>query len=260
MISKYIPLRCPYQQINMLKLPAEYITYMHEHEFCHLIYVFHGDLTLIFKKKQVSLSPGEIIFIPAGTKHNLSSRKGYIQYGINFYLSEHDRQDAMHIPFMDKVSVQFMPRLLPMLQEAYSLSERLDSIGLRLLYSYLDTVVFSFFEQLSMEKRPNHPTKLMEYIDQHLTDPQTLGSLAAAMDISVPSLERLCYQHFDMGAKALYNRRRFEHAAAMLSSGDMTIQEIAEKMGFTEPANFSNFFKRYADCSPMIYREKFLNT
>ena len=101
--------------------------------------------------------------------------------------------------------------------------------------------------------------RLLDYIDQHLTEPQTLDSLAAAMNLSASHLERLCYGHFDMGAKALYNRRRFEHAASLLTDESMSIQEISDAMGFTEPSNFTNFFKRYADCSPIVYRKRYLN-
>jgi len=259
MLYQYNPLRRPYLQIDMLERPADYLTYWHRHDFFHLIYVFSGDLTLLFEKEQAELAPGNIILVPAGRMHNLASRRGYIQYGINFYLPESDAQYHMLTPFSDKAHVRFMPELLPLLQKAFMLSERVDSIGLRLLYSLLDTVLFSFFEQIGMENRPNHLARLLDYIDQHLTEPQTLDSLAAAMNLSASHLERLCYGHFDMGAKALYNRRRFEHAASLLANESMSIQEISETMGFTEPSNFTNFFKRYTDCSPSLYRKRYLN-
>jgi AraC family transcriptional activator of pobA len=40
----------------------------------------------------------------------------------------------------------------------------------------------------------------------------------------------------------------------LLSNPDISIKEIAWRFGFTEPAHFSNYFKKYTAVSPAVYR------
>jgi AraC family transcriptional activator of pobA len=42
----------------------------------------------------------------------------------------------------------------------------------------------------------------------------------------------------------------------LLSSPDISIKEIAWRFGFTEPAHFSNYFKKYTAVSPAVYRRQ----
>jgi len=44
-------------------------------------------------------------------------------------------------------------------------------------------------------------------------------------------------------------------AKALLQNLSISIKEITYKLGFTETAHFSNFFKKHAGISPMQYRK-----
>ncbi|WP_449399034.1 helix-turn-helix domain-containing protein [Chryseobacterium wanjuense] len=44
-------------------------------------------------------------------------------------------------------------------------------------------------------------------------------------------------------------------AKSLLQNADMTIKEISYKLGFSETSHFSNFFKKYEETSPVLYRK-----
>lgn len=46
-------------------------------------------------------------------------------------------------------------------------------------------------------------------------------------------------------------------AKSMLQNSDMPIKQIADQLGFAETAHFSNYFKKYAETSPVLYRKSF---
>jgi AraC-like DNA-binding protein len=51
----------------------------------------------------------------------------------------------------------------------------------------------------------------------------------------------------------LLNEARFDQAKTLLNS-DLNLNEIAEKLGYSEAGNFSHAFKRWSGVSPKAYR------
>jgi AraC family transcriptional activator of pobA len=49
-------------------------------------------------------------------------------------------------------------------------------------------------------------------------------------------------------------------AKALLSNSDVSIKEIAWRLGFVETAHFSNYFKKYTAISPVVYRRQHLKS
>ena len=51
-----------------------------------------------------------------------------------------------------------------------------------------------------------------------------------------------------------YSRLKIEAAQAMLSSTNLRIQEIADKLGYVNQFNFTRAFRRVSGMSPSSYR------
>jgi AraC family transcriptional activator of pobA len=49
-------------------------------------------------------------------------------------------------------------------------------------------------------------------------------------------------------------------AKTLLSNSDISIKEIAWRLGFAETAHFSNYFKKYTAISPVVYRRQHLKS
>ncbi len=45
-------------------------------------------------------------------------------------------------------------------------------------------------------------------------------------------------------------------AKALLSQTELSIKEIAFKLGFNEPSHFNNFFKKQTHLTPVLYRKE----
>lgn len=81
------------------------------------------------------------------------------------------------------------------------------------------------------------------------------GSVARALALSERSLQR---RLADAGTsfRELLNVTRREQACLLLRSEQLTVGEIAHRLGFGEPSNFTRAFRRWTGCSPTQWREQ----
>lgn len=56
------------QHVKLAKLKGEFVWHHHDHED-ELFYVISGTLQLLFRDKEVTLGPGELIIVPRGVEH-----------------------------------------------------------------------------------------------------------------------------------------------------------------------------------------------
>ncbi|HHW09752.1 MAG TPA: helix-turn-helix transcriptional regulator [Firmicutes bacterium] len=97
--------------------------------------------------------------------------------------------------------------------------------------------------------------KAISFIEANYADP----------GIGVPDIARhigLCPNYFSVYFKkhigqSPYNyllRTRIKSAGQLLCESDLSVSEIAYKVGFTDPRHFSTMFKRMCGVSPSVYR------
>jgi AraC-like DNA-binding protein len=99
--------------------------------------------------------------------------------------------------------------------------------------------------------------EVLRYIEVHLSDPGLSASMVAeACDISPRYLSSLLKQNGTPFSELVWDKR-MQIAGRWLSSsrpGDISIAEIAFRVGFKSPAHFSRMFKRRFHKGPREYR------
>ena len=88
--------------------------------------------------------------------------------------------------------------------------------------------------------------------------------------VSVPALASSCYlstrslqrrlEHENVSYRQLCDEIFYERAISLMQDPDITITEIAGRLGFPYPGNFTRTFKRISGVSPDQYRAGFLET
>ncbi len=99
--------------------------------------------------------------------------------------------------------------------------------------------------------------RVYDYIDAHLTEPLTLGELAALAGLSPNYFSQMFHK---LGGVSLWDyitARRIERAAELLSGGDgsETILGIALQCGFRNTVNFNKAFKKHTGLTPSQLRK-----
>lgn len=94
------------------------------------------------------------------------------------------------------------------------------------------------------------------YIDAHLTERLSVEELARATHISPSGLYKCMRHRFGCTPREYIRARRIERALPLLEDTALSIERVAETVGFTDAAYFSRCFKKIHGCSPLRYRKK----
>lgn len=94
-----------------------------------------------------------------------------------------------------------------------------------------------------------------QYIQRHYADPElTLEKLASVLRVSPVHLSRSFKQELGISFIALLTQTRMNKAMELLSNSELTINEIAERVGYNTQHYFSTSFKKWIGVSPNQYR------
>lgn len=95
---------------------------------------------------------------------------------------------------------------------------------------------------------------IVEYIDAHLAEKLSLKSLARLAGYSPHHFHRLFARTTGQTPVAFVNAARFRAAREMLRQG-LTVEAIADTVGFSSVSYFSEFFKQQAGMAPGAWRK-----
>jgi two-component system response regulator YesN len=96
-----------------------------------------------------------------------------------------------------------------------------------------------------------------DFIAQRYSDPEiTLEMIANEMKVSPVYLGRIFKQELGIPFVNMLTHTRIKHAIHYLSTTDMTIIEISEKVGYDSQHYFSTAFKKVVGIAPIQYRKE----
>ena len=93
-----------------------------------------------------------------------------------------------------------------------------------------------------------------DLIHKNYATERTVGFYAKALNIHPNHLNSLVKKYTGLTAKETINDYILTEAQSLLHSSDLTIKEIAYQLGFTDPDQFSSFFRKRVKTSPSQYR------
>ncbi|MBR5528439.1 MAG: helix-turn-helix transcriptional regulator [Clostridia bacterium] len=127
-----------------------------------------------------------------------------------------------------------------------------DDIMMSALFAQLICLLMS---DTSNARRNPLASEIYGYINKNHNLPLSLENTAEAFHIHPTYLNRLLQKNYNTSFRQLLLKVRFNKALHLIDNTDMTIKEIAERVGFSDSSYFSSaFFKRFG-CYPTVYRK-----
>jgi AraC-like DNA-binding protein len=107
---------------------------------------------------------------------------------------------------------------------------------------------------LSRDRRRVHEAR--DYLAQHYASPPTIPQLARMVGMNQTKLKAAFKQLLNLTIYEYVLHRRMEVAAQLLVEAELSVAEVAYRVGYEYPANFSCAFKRYYGRLPRDWKHE----
>ena len=104
----------------------------------------------------------------------------------------------------------------------------------------------------------NSLSRVVALVHERLTDQITVAAMARAAGCSTSTLDRRMHKVFSLSPQQFVLRTRIDHAAALLTEGELSIAEVATESGFYDQAVFTRTFGRLTGETPLQFRRRSL--
>lgn len=96
------------------------------------------------------------------------------------------------------------------------------------------------------------------YLDKHCAEKITLDDLASHLNLSKSYLSEFMSK-ISLGFRRMLSYTRANKSEWYLINTNLTIVEISEECGFSDPQYYYKAFKEWYKCTPRQFREKYVN-
>lgn len=97
-------------------------------------------------------------------------------------------------------------------------------------------------------------TATTRYLSEHLSEAPSQKRLAQLIGVNEKRLTSAFRSLLGKTAHDFLRDERMQLAKTLLGSGTLSVADIADRLGFSSPANFSSAFRRTVGSSPLIFR------
>lgn len=141
----------------------------------------------------------------------------------------------------------------------------IENVNLGLPFPQANPIAFNLYkaqcDNLLNERSQDSPHlayQVESYLELFEYQFPKLQEVATLLAISERSLRRRLKTE-ETSFQQVLNRVRFNKAQSLLKNTQLSIDHIAERLGYSEPASFNHAFTRWAQVSPTIFRKEHTN-
>lgn len=266
------------EKIDLSRLPARYIICLYKVSFITKLagkfkygqsYYDFDEGSLLFT------APNQII----ASTDNYKGNKGYsllihpdfLQgYPLarkirNYGFFSYDSNEALHLSEQEKTTMLAIYSII-----GEELNSRIDDFSQEVIIAQIELLLSyarRFYKRQFLTRQPV-TNDLLQQIEEILNTyfeeekPLNYGIpsvqyLAGQLNYSPNYLSDMLRSLSGLNAQQHIHQKLIEKSKELLSATNMTISEVAYKLGFEHPQSFSRLFKIKARCTPMEYRQAF---
>ncbi|MBQ7396291.1 MAG: helix-turn-helix transcriptional regulator [Lentisphaeria bacterium] len=249
---------------------SEFISYMHRHPFYQLNLVFAGYAEMENSRGRVTISAGDAILTPPGECHSLRFENScdFKDYSFKFFInaplqgnvehsilsSEESRtQQLVWINAIGEIFRSIAPPELFFTTKEFPIDSTTPGVDM------LEQLIWGFCRRIINGKNSAEPwliRKIKTIIRTRGGAPVSVEECAKALKCSSGHLLAMIRKTSGISTKELIDRERIKIAMDFLAYSDISISDLAQKMGFKDLIYFDKFFKKYAAETPRNYRKR----
>lgn len=244
----------------------------HRHaDLCQLLFVFKGQAELEIEGQRTQLQTPAIQVLPPLSVHGFRFSEDVEGFIVTLATplithlqaqlgdSVHALASAEHYPA--GADGDYLNSLFSALQAEYNGHQPAREMLMHSLVSVI--MVWVSRQAIVRHKASQRPQRQREYLNgfiqlveetyrQHVK----VEDLAHRLGISVSHLNGTCRELAGQPALQIMHERQLLEAKRLLTYTSMTIYEMSELLGFSDPTNFTRLFRRRVGISPKAFRDR----
>jgi len=267
---------------------AEQITYSVKNSSvyvkdCRLFYVISGNAKILINGYEIPLSKDTLFYCCGGTNYTFKLNEPLILYSLNFDLSQNhahllqpiprEFNQTKHLNPIDKCHIEdsiFLNSFIVLenaiifkntvfdITKEYAVQKAFfkekSSSMLKLLLLKLHEI-----NSESSDNSSDAVNRIIEYITSNFAKEIKNSELAEIAGYHEYYLNRLFIRYTGTGMHKYMLNLRINEGKRLLLNTNLSIADIATKIGFNSNTHFSTYFKKEIHMTPFEYRNNFKN-
>ncbi len=266
--------------LEYLDFEGKYKDYEEEHNFCEVGFVESGEVSLHVDGRELTLKQNDVVFIEPNTHHAYYSSRGNdnrvfvtcfectsystrLLSGNKFHLDDKELFCQKLIieesknTYKTNENDQLELLSVPSFGGQQAVKIQLEYLLISILRKYSATknsgIVFlngeSFYEDLV--------NIIKEYLQSNVRNKLSLKDVCSNFNYSRSFICKIFKEETGETIITHFNKLKIEYSKKLLSESQLSITDISEKLGYSEPKYFGSSFKNLVGLTPLEYRNKF---
>ena len=250
---------------------------MHHHDFHHCVYITQGQILQTQYGEQSLQQAGECFFSPAGVDHSVQVFENTKYFCLSFSQNIADilfshisslRRDFRNLPAIIKVPDEMQKRLVHCLnclteEQNFDEAATFQTAHFLAVSALLIMLRNEFISHNKATPVLNEETshtdaeiiRCIQHINTNYDQPLTVDGLSRISTLSRSNFCKSFRQYTGKSVKEFITELRINQAIRFINTGDLSLQEVAEKVGYTDFSTFYRNFIQITGFSPAKYKE-----
>lgn len=229
------------------RLPCAKISY---YDFT---FVLDGTMTYYADGTKIVLHKNDAVFLRPGTLRARDAGTSPVRYiSFNFHTPDTTDTSLSFPPYMPRCVTETMRKMVSMypptkLHDLFYAKEKCILLLNQLLYELLTASV--------IQCRNDHVMKILNFIEEHITEPLTLAGLSQYVSLSREYTSYIFRKETGKTLTNYINERKLLFAKELIANEKMSLKDTAAYLGYENYNYFSALFKRYLGTTPVALRQ-----
>ncbi len=236
---------------------------MHNHTQIQLTQIISGELELKTLGKTCTAKEGEVVFVNKEVYHQIIPKENCIYR--SFFFSDTLLFGGNSKLYREYISVYSGDRTIPIfLCQNKDIFEKLNSLHSTsnpiLIVSKLLEIWYELFDMKEKPYVKQNQTmeKLLYFIHQNYSKNLSLEEISDVIPVSISTLLRLFKRYLNTSPYQYIQNYRLQQSLDLLLHRDLTVAEVALRVGYINPSLFNKHFLNAFGRTPLKYR-KYIN-
>lgn len=258
----------------------------HHHDTFEFLYMLDGGAELRVRDRNEHLAAGDGILFRPNETHDFKVREGQGCRYFTFHFEVDDMQlrhlfcigEDGRLNREDPVSERLRCHMdvIDRIMNTYNMGEsgggvQSDSTELEMklrLQAQILLVLSDVAEGMTRKRKEGLSRKdvtfrkvelaeaMVEFLNNRLHSGVQVQDVARQFNVSLSYCNQLFTSVYGLPPRAYLSNRKLAEIKRYLLESKLTVEQIAELMGFASPAHFSRQFKRWTGMPPQVYRKR----